>query len=117
MITITEKVRDYLNYLLNESGIESNDRGIRIGVKAGGCSGLEYYVTPVAKRDKYDKIMVLLGVMIFVDRKSITILTGTTIDYNTNLLDKNRLIFNNPNAKTSCGCGVSFELNSAPEKK
>lgn len=110
MITITEKARDHLNNLLNESGIVSNDRGIRIGIKAGGCSGLEYYVTPVAKCDKYDKIMVLFGVTIFVDPKSMAVLDGTSIDYNSNLLDKNRLIFNNPRAKNACGCGTSFEL-------
>lgn len=110
MITITEKVRDYFNHLLNESGIVSDDRGIRIGIKAGGCSGFEYYVTPTAKQDKYDKVMVLLGVTIFVDPKSMAILDDTTIDYNSNLLDKNRLIFNNPKAKNACGCGTSFEL-------
>ena len=115
MITISEKVRNHFNHLLDESGIVNNNLGIRIGIKAGGCSGFEYYVIPVSKPDKYDKIMILLGIPIFIDPESLTILVGTTIDYNDNLLDKNRLIFNNPNAKNSCGCGTSFELKEKPK--
>src|SRR3989344_3287840 len=117
MITISEKVRNHFSHLLDTSGIVSNDRGIRIGIKAGGCSGFEYYVTPVPSRDKYDKVMILPGITIFVDPKSLTVLVGTIIDYNDNLLDKNRLIFNNPNAKNSCGCGTSFELKDKKDIK
>ena len=112
MITITEKVRDHLNLLLEKSGIASNDRGIRIGVKAGGCSGLEYFVMPTAKRDVKDRVMILLGVLIFIDPKSMNILLGTEVEYSDNLLDINRLIFKNPNAKSTCGCGTSFELKT-----
>ena len=110
MITITKKVRDHFERLLDKSGVSSDDRGVRVGVKAGGCSGLEYYVEPAAKRDKFDKVMILLGIRVFIDPKSMAVMVGTEIDYSDNFLDKHPLIFKNPKATSACGCGVSFQL-------
>ena len=113
MITITEKARDHLNYLLEKSGITDSDRGIRISIKAGGCSGFEYHVEPAVGRAKFDEVMILLGVKIFIDPKSLKYMTGTEIDYidySENLLAKHRLVFKNPHAASACGCGISFEL-------
>ncbi len=47
------------------------------------------------------------GAKIFVDKKSLLFLNGTVLDYDTNLISKG-FVFNNPNAKTTCGCGSSF---------
>lgn len=120
MLTLTEKARDHLNHLLEKSGITTPDRGIRIGIKAGGCSGFEYHVEPAASQAKLDKIIVLLGVRIFIDPKSLSVMIGTEIDYvdySENLLIKHQLVFKNPQAESSCGCGTSFQLKEQPKPK
>ena len=108
MITITDKARNHLAKMLKSSDIKSSDLGIRIGVKAGGCHGLQYIVSVVTQREKHDLVMMLLGVKVFIDPKSMTIMLGTEIDCSDNLLDP--LVFKNPQAKSTCGCGTSFEL-------
>ena len=108
MLTVTEKARNYLTQMLEKSGIATSERSIRIAVKAGGCHGLQYEITPIPRPDKHDMVMLLLGVKIFVDPKSMAVMLGTEIDCSDNLLDP--LIFKNPLAKSTCGCGTSFEL-------
>ncbi len=108
MITITEKTISYFEKLLKKSGVIDDDRGIRIGVKASGCHGLQYVVEPVPQRKKDDLVMMLLGVKIYIDPISMAYMLGTEIDCSNNLIDP--LIFKNPLAKSACGCGASFEL-------
>ena len=80
---------------------------LRIGVKGGGCSGFEYVVRfDVDKREadfeeNYD------GLKVLVDPKSAELLSGATIAYSNDLLSGG-LVFENPNASRSCGCGTSF---------
>lgn len=108
MITITERARSYFEKLLKKSGVVGDDCGIRVSVKAGGCHGLQYIVESVSQGKKYDLIMILLGVKIYIDLISIAHMLGTEIDCSNNLIDP--LVFKNPLAKSSCGCGASFEL-------
>ena len=108
MITITEKASNYLARLLEKSPIITSERGIRIGVRAGGCHGLKYFIETVPYPDKHDEVMILLGIRIFIDPKSMTIMSNTEIDCSDNLIDP--LVFKNPRAKSTCGCGTSFEL-------
>lgn len=116
MITLTPKAAEYAKKLLQQEGITSPPGGIRFLVKAGGCSGLECIYKIERKDDHHDMIIISHGVRILVDPKSMTILKGTEIDHSDNLLEK-PFTFNNPNAKTSCGCGVSFELKDPEDKK
>ena len=113
MITITDKARNHLAKMLKGSDIKSGDLGIRIGVKAGGCHGLQYIVLVVTQREKHDLVMMLLGVKVFIDPKSMAVMLGTEIDCSDNLLDP--LVFKNPRAKSTCGCGTSFELKEKPK--
>src|SRR3989344_5900952 len=115
MITITEKAAQKIRQELDtkNSYNSKNDLpemiGFRLAVKAGGCHGLEYVFYPIYFSDNHDEICQSHDVKIYVDRKSLVIVDGTDIDYNTvNLLEG--FVFNNPNAKSSCGCGTSFEL-------
>jgi iron-sulfur cluster assembly protein len=81
--------------------------GLRIMVEAGGCAGLKYNLGLVNEADPDDTIIERDGIKVFVDAKSQEILSGTTIDF-VIALEGSGFTFDNPNAKTSCGCGKSF---------
>lgn len=114
MVTITEKAAVKIRQELDAINSHNNKNnlpemiGFRLAIKAGGCHGLEYCFYPIYFSEKHDKIYQSYGIKIYVDRKSLTVIEGTEIDHNGNLLEG--FVFNNPNAKTSCGCGTSFEL-------
>ena len=82
--------------------------GLRVGVKAGGCSGLSYVFGWEAAPREQDQVFVGPGdARIFIDPKSYSLLQGTELDYDTSLMSRG-FLFNNPNAKSTCGCGLSF---------
>ncbi len=108
-MTVTEKAAVRLKQILARNQPNNPEAGIRISVRAGGCSGFIYSpLSSESKPSKYDKVFESKGVRIFVDPKTLVIVKGTEIDHGDNLLES--FIFNNPNAKNSCGCGTSFEL-------
>ena len=80
---------------------------MKVGVKGGGCSGLTYVLDLVDEFLEDDKIVEEHGVKLGIDRKSYVFLAGTILEYSGGLNGKG-FVFNNPNAKTSCGCGTSF---------
>ncbi|MFN8139983.1 MAG: iron-sulfur cluster assembly accessory protein [Fimbriimonadales bacterium] len=80
---------------------------LRIGVKGGGCSGLEYMLKLDTVQKSHDLEEVLEGVKLVCDLKSAVFLAGSTLDYTGNLIGGG-FKFDNPNAKRSCGCGTSF---------
>jgi iron-sulfur cluster assembly protein len=106
MIEITQNAAAHIRRMLAKRG--AGETGLRIGVKAGGCSGFEYTFgwdrTPRA-----DDLVVESpdGSKVFVDPRSLRFLDGTVVDYDTSLLSKG-FILNNPHAKNTCGCGASF---------
>lgn len=109
MITISEKAILRLKHLLEVSPVKGSSVGFRFGVKAGGCSGFLYIpLTIVAKPNEKDSVFESQGIRIFVDPKSLPVVVGTEIDKSDNIFEG--FIFNNPNAKLTCGCGISFEL-------
>ena len=80
---------------------------LRLGVKGGGCSGLEYVMKLDTVRKPIDLEMVMDGITIVCDSKSATFLSGSIFDYTGNLIGGG-FGFTNPNAGRSCGCGTSF---------
>jgi iron-sulfur cluster assembly protein len=109
MIGITENAGKQIKKLLDKQGMPGG--GLRVGVKAGGCSGLSYVFAwePEAGADD----QVIEGpehTKVFVDKKSFRFLDGTTLDYDTSLISKG-FTFENPKAKSTCGCGTSFSLS------
>jgi len=83
---------------------------LRVGVKGGGCSGLTYVLEIVDEEPKEsDKVVEGNGVRLFVDKKQYVFLAGTVLEYSGGLNGKG-FVFNNPNAKTTCGCGTSFSV-------
>ena len=82
---------------------------LRVGVKGGGCSGLTYELSLGDDPTEADKVVEENGVRLMVDKKSYVFLGGTELDYSGGLNGKG-FVFNNPNAKTQCGCGTSFSV-------
>ena len=108
MIEITENAAKQIRTMLTKRAL--GEEGLRVGVKAGGCSGFEY-VFGWERAPKASDIVFEgpAGAKVFVDPRSLRLLDGTVLDYDTALLSKG-FIFNNPNAKGTCGCGVSFSI-------
>jgi len=106
MIQITETAAQKIRTLMAKQGIDEG--GLRVGVKGGGCSGLSY-VFAWEKTPRFgDQVFEgPEGSKVFVDKKSQLYLDGTVLDYDTSLISRG-FVFNNPNAKSTCGCGSSF---------
>jgi len=107
MIQVTPKALGKIQQLLVRQN--APDGGLRLGVQGGGCSGYSYVVRiETAPRPK-DQIFDFGGVKVFVDPKSLKLLQGLTLDYRESLMQSG-FVFENPNAKKSCGCGTSFSV-------
>lgn len=108
MIHVTEAAAKRIRALMRKEGLDAG--GLRVGVKAGGCSGLSYsFAWEQAPRPDDHVFEGPLGVRIFVDPKSYRFLQGTVLDCDTNMLGQS-LVFKNPNATSTCGCGTSFSV-------
>ncbi|HWR83374.1 MAG TPA: iron-sulfur cluster assembly accessory protein [Candidatus Deferrimicrobium sp.] len=80
---------------------------LRLGVSAGGCSGLSYTMAFDSDRSEFDRLFDFDGLEVVVDLKALMYLAGTTLDYKAGLMGGG-FSFENPKAKRSCGCGSSF---------
>ena len=106
MIQISENAARQIHKMLAKNGLAGG--GLRVGVKAGGCSGYEYVFAWEQEPRPNDQVFSgPADARIFVDPKSYTLLAGTELDYDTSLMSRG-FLFNNPNAKSTCGCGLSF---------
>jgi iron-sulfur cluster assembly protein len=108
MIAVTENASRQIQKLLATQ--YQTAAGLRVGVKAGGCSGFEYtFAWEPAPRETDLVFAGPDGVRIWVDPRSHRLLDGTTLDYDTSLLSRG-FVFQNPHAKNTCGCGTSFSV-------
>lgn len=108
MITISTKAQDYVTRQMAQENA-ATDAFLRVGVKGGGCSGLEYQMTFDTNLKDSDQVFEDKGMKIVVDMKSLLYLYGTELDYSDGLNGKG-LVFNNPNATRTCSCGESFAV-------
>ena len=97
-----ERIRDYAER-------SNSEQCMRIGVRPSGCSGLAYTLDLASGAEDDDRSFESHGVQIVIDRKSVTFLAGTELDYVREGLSEG-FRFNNPNVKESCGCGESFTV-------
>jgi iron-sulfur cluster assembly protein len=86
--------------------------GVRVGVKNGGCAGMEYTMEYADAVKATDEVVEDKGVKIMVDPKAVLFLLGTEMDYKADKLSA-QFVFNNPNQTSACGCGESVQLTPA----
>jgi iron-sulfur cluster assembly protein len=83
--------------------------GVRVGVKNGGCAGMEYTMEYAEAAAPTDEIVEDKGVKILIDPKAVLFLLGTEMDYKREKLSA-QFVFNNPNQTSACGCGESVQI-------
>ena len=86
--------------------------GLRVGVKNGGCAGMEYTMEWAKEQGKFDEVVEQEGARVLIDAKAVMFLLGTEMDFQTTTL-KSGFVFNNPNQISACGCGESVQLKAA----
>ena len=86
--------------------------GLRIGVKNGGCAGMEYTMEWAKEAKPFDEVVEDKGARVLIDGKALMFLLGTEMDYQSGIL-KSGFVFNNPNQTSACGCGESVQLQPA----
>ncbi|MEW8028108.1 MAG: iron-sulfur cluster assembly protein IscA [Candidatus Thiodiazotropha sp.] len=105
-ITITEAAANRVQAFLANRG---KGLGIRLSVRTSGCSGMAYEMEFVDELQEDDQVFEDRGVQVVIDPKSLVYLDGTEVDYAREGLNEG-FRFNNPNAKSECGCGESFNV-------
>ncbi|OJU49585.1 MAG: Fe-S cluster assembly scaffold SufA [Mesorhizobium sp. 61-13] len=112
VISMTEKAAERVREIV---ATRENAHGIRLGVKKGGCAGMEYTVDlvtePVAKDDHVERD----GAHVYVAPEAALFLLGTELDFEQTKL-RTGFTFRNPNQSSACGCGESVELKPADLK-
>ena len=110
MIQLTENAARHAVLMMSENDIDPDSKyGLRVGVKSGGCSGLNYMLDIVDGPEENDRVFKTHGIKVYCDPKSYLYLNGTHIDYEDSMMESG-FRFTNPNAKRSCGCGTSFAV-------
>jgi iron-sulfur cluster assembly accessory protein len=114
MIEITDRAAKQIRKMLATRN--QSECALRVGVKAGGCSGFEYtFGWEAAPRPGDSVFDAPDGGQVFIDPKSLRFLDGIVLDYDTNLLSRG-FIIDNPHAASSCGCGTSFSVRESESK-
>lgn len=106
-INISDKALEHVRAAMAKEGISPEVGGLRLGVQGGGCSGLSYSIRFDTQPRERDRIFSFGDVRVFVDPKSFIYLNGMTVEWEETLMHRG-FIFQNPNAKKTCGCGSSF---------
>lgn len=108
-VTMTQKAATQIARLMEKEG----HAGLRIGVKKGGCAGMEYTMEYVDDPDPNDEVVEQDGARVLIAPMAQMFLFGTEIDYEVTLLESG-FKFNNPNVSEACGCGESISFKEVP---
>ena len=104
-VSMTPKAIKQISNLMAKDG----HQGLRIGVKTGGCAGMEYTMDFVTEVDPMDEVVEQSGARVMIAPMAQMFLFGTEIDYETSLLESG-FKFKNPNVTEACGCGESIKF-------
>jgi iron-sulfur cluster assembly protein len=105
-VTLTESAASHVSRFIQKRG---KGIGLRLGVKTTGCSGMAYKLEFADTASAEDVEFESHGVRVFVDPKSLPYVDGTELDFVREGLNEG-FRFNNPNVKSECGCGESFNV-------
>jgi len=106
-LTLTESAAARVRELMAKS--DKPIAGLRVGVKARGCSGMSYFMEYAEAPKPFEEVVEDRGVTIFIDPAATMFLLGSEMDWVEDTLES-RFVFNNPNEKGRCGCGESFHV-------
>ncbi len=105
LVTLTDAAYARVSEILSE-----REQGyLRVGVKNGGCAGMEYVMDYVSEVSPMDELVTDKDVQIVVDAKAVLFILGSVIDYETTILHS-KFVFKNPNQTDACGCGESVTI-------
>ena len=108
MLTLPPKVTQRAFERLAEIGAHAQGKSLRIAVEGGGCSGFQYEIE-LDEQKPDDLVLSGQGETVVIDEVSLPFLASATIDFSEELIGA-RFVIDNPNASSSCGCGVSFSM-------
>ena len=114
VMKLTDRAAARVRSILAEKG--TGTAGLRIGVKKGGCAGMEYTMEWAAEQKPFDEVVERDGARVLIDPKAVMYLLGTEMDYKTDKL-ASQFVFSNPNQTSACGCGESVNLAPVPSDK
>ena len=107
IMTMTDAAAKRVAAIMSSKGGEV--LGLKVGVKKGGCAGMEYTMEWATEIGKFDEVVEHDGARVIVDPKAVMYLLGTQMDYVVDKLSA-QFVFNNPNQASACGCGESVNL-------
>jgi iron-sulfur cluster assembly protein len=107
---LTERAAERIRAIMADR--DAGSGGLRIGVKKGGCAGMEYTMEWAAEQKPLDEVVEQHGAKVLIDPKAVMYLIGTEMDYRTEKLSS-QFVFSNPNQTSACGCGESVNLAPA----
>lgn len=116
VISLTDAAAARIREIMAQSGGEGEAPaiGLRVGVKKGGCAGMEYTFEVARETAKGDEVVTEKGATVVVDAKAVLFLLGTELDFRTDRFSST-FVFNNPNQVSACGCGESVEIKPRAE--
>ncbi len=107
-VTLTPRAAAQISRLMDQKG----HQGLRVGVKKGGCAGMEYTMEYADAVDPHDEVVERDGARVMIAPMAQMFLFGTEIDYEVSLLEAG-FKFNNPNVTDACGCGESIKFDES----
>ncbi|HSX76023.1 MAG TPA: Fe-S cluster assembly scaffold SufA, partial [Shinella sp.] len=110
IMTLTDAAADRVKAIVDNAGGDA--KGIRVGIKKGGCAGMEYAIDLVTAPNAKDDLIERNGASVWVAPEAVLYLLGTEMDFEVTTL-RSGFTFNNPNQTSACGCGESVELKPA----
>ncbi|MCS4242344.1 iron-sulfur cluster assembly protein [Rhizobium sp. BIGb0125] len=110
VMTMTEAAANRVKAIVANSGPDA--LGVRVGIKKGGCAGMEYTIDLVKEPDAKDDLIESAGAKVWIQPSAVLYLLGTQMDFEVTKM-RSGFIFSNPNQTSACGCGESVELQAA----
>ena len=110
VMTMTDRAAERVRNLI--SGSEGPAEGLRIGIKKGGCAGMEYTVDLATEHNDKDDLVEKDGARVYIAPEAVLFLLGTQMDFETTTL-RSGFVFNNPNQTSACGCGESIKFDES----